>query len=137
MGTWSQDAYLKAHQASDPLDELGFALTLSGDGDTLAVCAALEDGNATGIGGDHANDDASGSGAVYVYVRDGMGGWSSRAYVKAPNTTSFDLFGWGLSLSGDGTTLAVGAQHEDGNATGIDGDQTNDLAGNAGAVYLY
>jgi hypothetical protein len=42
-----------------------------------------------------------------------------------------------VALSADGNTLAVGALYEDSNATGIGGDQTNNSASNAGAVYLY
>jgi hypothetical protein len=42
-----------------------------------------------------------------------------------------------VALSGDGSTLTVGAQWEDSNATGIGGDQANNSATNAGAVYIY
>jgi hypothetical protein len=42
-----------------------------------------------------------------------------------------------LKLGGDGNTLAVGANLEASNATGIDGDQTDNSMTNAGAVYLY
>jgi hypothetical protein len=40
-------------------------------------------------------------------------------------------------LSGDGSTLAVGAHLEDSKATGIGGDQADNSAPDAGAVYLY
>jgi hypothetical protein len=40
--TWSQQAYIKAPN-TDPGDWLGYALALSGDGNTLAVGAPLED----------------------------------------------------------------------------------------------
>jgi hypothetical protein len=45
---WIQQAYLKA---SDPslLDNFGFGVALSGDGNTLAVSANYEDSNAIGI----------------------------------------------------------------------------------------
>jgi hypothetical protein len=42
-----------------------------------------------------------------------------------------------VALSGDGNTLAVGANGEDSNATGIGGDQVDNSAPFAGAVYLY
>ena len=66
-------------------------------------------------------------------------------YVKASNTggtTAFDprtgdQFGWSLSLSPDGTRLAVGAPREDSAATGIDGDQTSNAAADSGAVYVF
>jgi len=42
-----------------------------------------------------------------------------------------------VALSGDGSTLAVGADGEANNATGINGNQADNSATNAGAVYLY
>jgi hypothetical protein len=69
------------------------------------------------------------------------------AYIKASNPGMFDHFGEGgaldghigssVALSGDGSTLAVGAQHESSNARGINGNQANDGAYNAGAVYVF
>ncbi len=58
-------------------------------------------------------------------------------YLKASNTDASDWFGWALALSGDGRTLAVSARHENSNATGIDGNQADNTASQAGAVYLF
>lgn len=58
-------------------------------------------------------------------------------YVKASNTEGGDLFGWALALSADGNTLAVGAPQEASAATGIGGNQNDNSATAAGAVYLY
>jgi hypothetical protein len=57
-------------------------------------------------------------------------------YVKASNTGG-DLFGWKLALSDDGRTLAVAAPQEASGAMGIGGDQVDDSAPAAGAVYVY
>lgn len=57
-------------------------------------------------------------------------------YVKADNTGRGDQFGRALSLSDDGTLLAVGAPYESSNTTGVNNDQ-NDAANHSGAVYLY
>ncbi|HET8709858.1 MAG TPA: hypothetical protein VFM32_00675, partial [Spongiibacteraceae bacterium] len=46
-------------------------------------------------------------------------------YFKASNTGSGDTFGWSITLSDDGTTLAVGAPAEDSSATGVNGSQSN------------
>jgi hypothetical protein len=73
---------------------------------------------------------------VYVFTRSG-GTWSQQAYVKANNTEIADWFGASVALSGDGNTLAVGANRESSNATGINGDPANNLASEAGAVYVY
>ncbi len=43
----------------------------------------------------------------------------------------------GIAISGDGNTIAVGAQHESSNARGINGNQNDDSAYNAGAVYVF
>ncbi len=57
-------------------------------------------------------------------------------YVKAPNTDAGDRFGDSVALSADGDTLAVGATGEDSGATGIGGDQADNLALRSGAVYV-
>lgn len=121
-------------------DQFGISVALSGDSNTLAVGAYYESSNATGIGGDEANNLASNSGAVYVFTRtSGTSTWSQQAYVKASNTETSDYFGRSVALSGDGNTLAVGAAGEDSNATGINavGGQTSSSASGAGAVYVY
>ena len=129
--------YVKASNSGAD-DQFGSSLSLSGDGNTLAVAAIFDDSNATGINGDDSNDNATRSGAVYVFVRSGSS-WTQQAYVKASNTQTEDVFGQSLSLSDDGNTLAVGAPYEDSRATGINGNQTTleYLNGNSGAVYVF
>ena len=62
---------------------------------------------------------------------------SSVGYFKASQPDSYDLFGFTMSLSGDGKTLAVGAIQESSAATGIDGDAADDTAEDSGAVYVF
>jgi hypothetical protein len=62
---------------------------------------------------------------------------SQQAYIKASNTDANDFFGGALSLSGDGSTLAVGASGESSGATGIGGNQASNSAWSAGAVYVF
>jgi hypothetical protein len=133
--TWAQQAYLKGSNPGVD-DELGFAISLSDDGSQLAVGAPLEDSAATGVNGDQTSNAGRDSGAAYRFVRSGAT-WSQSAYVKASNTGAGDSFGFWLSLSGDGSMLAVGAFDESSSATGINGNQTNDATFHAGAVYLY
>jgi hypothetical protein len=132
---WSQQAYVKASNTGAS-DFFGYSLALSDDGNTLAVGAAFEASNATGIDGNQADNSANGAGAVYVFTRAGAA-WSQQAYVKASNTGAGDLFGVSLADSGDGNTLAVGAYFEASNAAGIDGNQADNSAGTAGAVYVF
>ena len=116
---WSQQAYLKASN-TDRQDEFGRTLSLSADGNTLAVGAPSEDSNATGVNGDQGNNfppDADPSpffdpqqadaGAVYVFTRDELS-WSQQAYIKANDTDLWAGFGISLSLSTDGDMLAIG-----------------------------
>ena len=42
-----------------------------------------------------------------------------------------------IGISGDGNTLAVGAQNEDSAARGINGNQADNSATEAGAVYFF
>ena len=128
--------YVKASN-TDAYDDFGHSLALSGDGSTLAVGAPGEASAATGIGGNQADNSAPGAGAVYVFIREAGGAWSQQAYVKASNTDSDDNFGHAVALSDDGSTLAVGAYTEASAATGIGGNQADNSARGAGAVYVF
>jgi hypothetical protein len=133
--TWSQQAYVKASNTG-ARDQFGGSLALSGDGSTMAVGAAFEASAATGIGGNQADNSASFSGAIYVFTRTG-GTWRQQAYVKASNTGRGDTFGSSVALSGDGSIMAVGAIREESAATGINGEQADNSATEAGAVYMF
>lgn len=111
-----------------------FSYALSSSGNTLAVGAWGEASMATGIDGNQMSEGASASGAVYVFVRNGVA-WTQQAYLKASNTGAGDHFGWSVSLDAD--TLAVGAHQEASVATGINGNQQDNSAANAGAVYVF
>lgn len=134
-GAWSQQAYIKASNTGS-LDLFGHRVTLSGDGNLLAVGANVEASSAAGINGSQADNSTNLAGAVYVFERS-AGIWSQRSYVKAPNPGMNYSFGWSLGLSADGGTLAVGSSGERSNATGVGGDQTNTGTVGAGAAYLY
>lgn len=114
--SWTQQAYLKASNTGNQ-DTFGYSVALSGD--TLVIGAPQEDGDGTGP----ANDDMSGSGAVYVFVRDGNS-WRQQAYLKADSPNEGDQFG--TSVAVDGNTIVVGAQYND------------DIGAlNAGAAYVF
>lgn len=57
------------------------------------------------------------------------------AYLKASNTDLGDFFGAGVSVSGE--TIVIGAVGEDSDATGVDGDQSDNSAEWAGAAYVF
>ena len=130
-GVWSQQAYIKASNTG-PADDFGHAVALAGN--TLVVGALFEDSHATGVNGDQTDDSASGAGAAYVFSHT-AGVWSQQAYLKASNTEEADFFGAAVAVD-DGTVL-VGTWREASNATGVNGDQTDNSALRAGAVYLF
>ena len=141
---WTQQAYVKASNPGAG-DEFGHVVTLSADGNTMAVSAYFESSGAKGINGDQADDSIPQAGAVYVFTRRGTT-WSQQAYIKASNTGEAgtdgnfgdgDQFGFALSLSDDGNTIAVGANTEDSNAMGINGNQVDNSMQSAGAVYVF
>jgi hypothetical protein len=128
-GVWTQQAYLKA---SNHPQLFGYSLALKND--TLAVGAPLEWSAATGINGNQFDTTAAEAGAVYVFTRTG-GVWSQDAYLKASNTDAGDRFGQGLGFDGD--TLVVGARFEASAASGVNANETDNSAPNAGAVYVF
>lgn len=130
-GDWVQQAYLKARNTG-AFDRFGSAVAVSGD--RVAVGAPGEASFGFGLNADDFNDDAPGAGAVYVFLRDGDG-WAQEVYLKASNTNGGDGFGSSVTLDGD--TLAVGAPDERSAATGVGGNQTDDTAAEAGAVYVF
>jgi hypothetical protein len=139
-GDWIQDAYLKASN-SQADDNFGYSVAISGS--TIVVGAYGEDSNQTTItntdGSASADNSAAGSGAVYVFKRDGGGNWIQDAYLKASNAEAIDLFGYPVAISG--STIVVAAYLEDssqttitnadGSASGVNG------APDSGAVYVF
>jgi hypothetical protein len=120
---WTQQAVLKAGTPAAG-DQFGTIVSLSADGRTLAAGAPFTDS---------AGLDA---GAAYVFAFDGSS-WIQEAVLLASNAESNDQFGLRVALSPDGQTLTVGAPFEDSAATGVNGDQSNNLAPDSGAVYLF
>lgn len=128
---WTRQAYLKASNTAAN-DNFGWSVALSDN--TVVVGAREEDSNATGVNGDEANNSRLNSGAAYVFVRNGTT-WSQQAYLKASDSDLFDEFGYSVGVSGD--TVVVGAYLEDSNATGINGDPSNNDALDSGAAFVF
>ena len=92
-------------------DYSGFSVSLSADGTILAVGARLNDGT------------ASNAGHVRVYEWNGSG-WVPKG-ADIDGEAADDSSGWSVSLSADGTEVAIGARLNDGTAS------------NAGHVRVY
>ncbi|NDD53332.1 hypothetical protein EBZ39_05580 [bacterium] len=136
---WKMEAYLKAPNP-DSSDYFGSALSLSGE--TIVVGAYSEDNGVTTItNGAFTSADAStstDSGAAYVFKRSGTN-WTNEAYLKAPNNSAGDIFGYSTSISGD--TIVVGANNEDNGVTTISSGTFSaadaSTSTNSGAAYVF
>lgn len=133
---WHPQAYLKA---SNTRENAGFgtAVSLSADGQSLAVSSPRESSTALGINGDQNDGGAAAFGAAYLFTQyDGV--WQQQAYLKsAANTGPEQFFGLSLALSGNGKTLAVSAIGEGSGTGDLSDNSVPNSAPNSGAVYLY
>jgi hypothetical protein len=141
---WQQQAYVKPSNPKTDA-EFGHGVALSADGNTMVVSAYWESSKATGINGDQKDTSIPQAGAIYVFTRSGST-WTQQAYIKASNTGEAgtadafgegDQFGFSIALSADGNTIAAGAITEDSGAAGINGNQADNSASAAGAVYVF
>ncbi len=97
----------------DLSDYFGTAVALSSDGRTMVAGAPGEDSSAQGTGGDPSNDDSLRSGAAYIFTyREQSGKWEEQAYLKATPNRGEAMFGYSVTISGDGTVAAAGAPRE-------------------------
>ncbi len=126
---WSQQAYVKPSNPSAG-DLFGYSVSLTSDGNILAVGSFDDDGP---------DDKANGTGAVYVYNRNGEA-WTQQAYLRTSNPEAGDSLGVSVAISLDGNTIVSGALDEDCLCTGVNpNDGANDRASDtsAGAVYVF
>lgn len=135
--TWSQNAYLKPSNNTAG-ENFGHAVAISGD--LIVVGAPKEDSGGRGIDTSGALDFSYGdSGAAYVFIRRG-GIWSQRSFLKSSNSDANDQFAYSVAASRD--TVLAGAIGEQGGATGVNGDETDNslntnLESGPGAAYVF
>jgi len=132
---WTQQAFVKATNTRLN-DQFAWALSLSRDGNTLAVGAHLEDSGASGLNGNQEDATAEDSGSAYVYTRNGTT-WAPAAYVKPSAPHASAEFGISLSLSADGKVLAVGAFKDGAGGAGVNPAKAVKPAEESGAAYIY
>lgn len=131
--TWSQQAILKSPtMVTFRPYYFGSAVAISGE--TVIVSSPQEPSSATGVNGNNYDLRAPGSGAAFVFVRNGTQ-WSREAYLKASNTDINDLFGFSVAISGD--TAVIGSFVEASSARGVDGIQSDNSALESGAAYIF
>ena len=127
--TWTQEARLD-HPAKQTADFFGCSVAMSRDGMTVVVGAYDE--NSTNVSGTLQTF----AGAAHVFTRS-VATWTYRQRVLGSNTEPNDYFGSAVSVSGDGSFIAVGAWGESSSSTGIDGNQGNSALHSPGAAYLF
>ncbi|MBC8100195.1 MAG: hypothetical protein H7Y11_12185, partial [Armatimonadetes bacterium] len=96
--SWVLQANLPAPSA-DPKAYFGSAVALSANGDIALVSAPGNPGN------DFQDD------VVYVFTRQ-AGIWTQTSTIDSPDLRLYQLYGYSVALSADGTTALVGAPHD-------------------------
>jgi len=86
------------------VDDSGYSVSLSSDGTVVAIGARYNDGNGFN------------SGHVRVYAWDDSTSWDQMG-ADIDGEARGDLSGWSVSLSSDGTVVAIGAYANDGNGS--------------------
>lgn len=102
-GTWTQVG--EDLDGAAPYDESGYSLSLSADGSVVAIGAPLYDESV----------EAYNVGMVRVY--ENVGGSWTQAGADILGLVDGDRCGWSVSLSADGSVVAVGAPNSDENGT--------------------
>jgi LPXTG-motif cell wall-anchored protein len=101
-GAWAQTGVDIDGEAAG--DASGFSVAMSGDGSRIASGAALNDGNVSDAG--HVR--------VYSLIN---GAWAQTG-VDIDGEAAYDVSGFSVAMSGDGSRIAIGAVYNDG--TGSD-----------------
>jgi len=96
--TWSQEQRILSNGIAHD-DQFGTSVSISGDGNTIVAGAIGEDfpGHSTG--------------AAYVFKHNGTS-WSQTQQFGSLDLQNSDYFGKSVSISDDGSTIAVGAELE-------------------------
>lgn len=87
-----------------------------------SAVALSSDGNLMIIGASGANGGVISSGKLYIFTRTGTT-WTQRNTLTANTPIAYEFMGHSISLSKDGTTLAVGSATSNGNVYIFNGNQ--------------
>lgn len=116
---WQQDAYLKP---SLPARYFGLSLDISGGSIVVGT------GPSTLPDGDYS--------PLFLFS-EGVSGWQERQVLTAGEEYG-DITGDARGIVGiSGSTIVVGASHEDSAATDVNGDESDNSASGAGAAYVF
>ncbi len=135
--TWTQAAYVKSSNTRGSA-AFGTSVSLSVDGNTLAVGSTGETSAATGVNNTspgQGDTSVANAGAVYTFTPVASV-WQQTAYVKS-SFAHADNFGLSVAITNNAAALAVGGVSDPSNATGINGDPSNASAGGAGGAFTF
>lgn len=140
--TKSTDGWVQSERIDNPAsdggkdDFFGYALDISADGSHLVITAPYEDSGSADINNSEQSNTSADSGAAYVFSKTDSG-WTQQAFLKASNPDRQDYYGVRATINNEASRIAISAPFEASNASGINGDQTNNDIELAGAVYVY
>lgn len=134
---WVVEAYLK-RSYPDAGDNFGSgSFDMSEDGSVIVAGANAEDSCSTVVNGDQSNDDCADRGAAIVFEKT-SGSWAETTFLKPSNSFHIRMtFGSGVSISRDGSTIAVAAISDRSLLTGINPIGMTDDTFLVGAVYVF
>jgi hypothetical protein len=140
-GSWAETATLRPGdwRAAHNFQLFGNAVSVSGDGQTIAVGDPADNGANSGPRTPPLAAGTAQTGAVYAFRLAG-GAWKLVDVVKpnySPNPGEAHIFGESTALSGTGKTLIVAVPGESSSASGIGGNWGSTSRANSGAIFMY
>jgi hypothetical protein len=114
--TWTQQTKLRASDVS-AYDNFGYSVSISGN---VIVVGASDD-----------DDKGTDSGSAYVFVNRSGNIWTQQTKLLASDGSSYDHFGWSVSISGN--IAVIGAYAHDDN--GIDSGSAYVFANGSGNIW--
>ena len=94
-------------------DNFGVSIALSGDSLTIVV------------GAFSSGDEGNSSGSAYIFIKQTDGSYLQTQKLVAIDGATYDYFGFSVAVSGDGSTIVVGANGDD------------DKGASSGSVYIF
>ena len=111
-GSYTQTQKLLASDGAET-DYFGHSVSISGDGNVALVGAYQDD------------DKGANSGSAYIFTKQANGVYTQTRKLVATDGDAYDVFGYSVSISGDGSVALVGAY----------GDR--DKGGDSGSAYIF
>ena len=99
-GTYLQTQKLVAADRASR-DKFGESVAITPDGSTVVVGAFQDD------------DKGSNSGSVYIFTKQANGSYLQKQKLVASDGAAGDWFGYSVAVSGDGSTVVIGAYRDD------------------------